>query len=180
MGFLCVQMYVTSCLCMFLLLLFLWFFLFSICLFCLSWFLFYFISSSFFLDACFPQEGRVCAAGHVRGAADGPWLQGDGPLGGQSLMGESPLIKALRSQSPECLLLLLCLHLCVLLSFSGIWYAVNVRWSVYLMEHPVLLGILTCGSLWRWFLPKLCCLIDNNNANLNSFVDKKKKQGSVT
>lgn len=73
------------------------------------------------------RQGRVCAAGHVRGAADGRWLQGDGPLGGQSLMGESPLIKALRSQSPECLLLLLCLHLCALSSFSGIWYAVNVR-----------------------------------------------------
>ncbi|CAO2585456.1 hypothetical protein LEMLEM_LOCUS3591 [Lemmus lemmus] len=57
------------------------------------------------------RERRVCAAGHVRGAADGSRLQRDSPLGGQSLMGESVLIKALRSQSPECLLLLLCLSL---------------------------------------------------------------------
>lgn len=65
------------------------------------------------------------AGGHVRGTADGSWLQGVKPPGSESLMDGFQIGKAPRPQTAECCFLLLCLYMFPLPSFSSIWHGVN-------------------------------------------------------
>lgn len=52
-------------------------------------------------------------------------LQEFGPREYKAIMGESRISKAPRASAPECLLLLLCLHVFATAIFSGIWLGVN-------------------------------------------------------
>lgn len=53
-------------------------------------------------------------------------IQGVSPPGGTSLMDESQIGKALRPQTPECGLLLVCLHMFAVAVF--LWYLVRREW----------------------------------------------------
>lgn len=70
-----------------------------------------------------PQPEAV--GGHVRGTADGSWLQGVKPPGNESLIDGFQIGKAPRPQTAECCFLLLCLYMFPLPSFSCIWHGVN-------------------------------------------------------
>lgn len=61
------------------------------------------------LVACPKREGKC--QGLSEGLQVAVDIQGVSPPGGTSLMGESQLGKALRPQTAECVLLLLCLHM---------------------------------------------------------------------
>ena len=58
-------------------------------------------------------------------------VQGISPQGGNSLMGESQIEEFLRSQVPECLLLLLCLYM-----FAGAIFLWHLKWCEQVQEEP--------------------------------------------
>lgn len=78
-----------------------------------------------------------------------------------------------------------CTFICLLLlSSSGVWHGVNrcgeipTACNVVCLSHgniPFYWAFFTCGLLWRWFLLRLYCLIDNNNASLNRIFMRKNK-----
>ena len=82
-------------------------------------------------------------------------VPGFNPPVGESLMGESQMGNAQRPQTPECLLLLLCLYMFVATNF--LWYVPWYEWVwgdpttcnvVFISwKYPVLLDIFTCGLL---------------------------------
>lgn len=69
------------------------------------------------LAACPKSKGKCQGLSEEQVAID---IQGVSPPGGTSLMGESQRGKALRPQTAECVLLLLCLHMFTATVF--LWY----------------------------------------------------------
>ena len=115
-------------------------------------------------------------------------VRGVSPSREKSLMGEFWINKDPRPQIPEYPLLLKCL--CMFATAIFLWCLSWCEWvwgDSHRLECSVfnswicsgLLGLFAYGLLWRWFLPKLYCILDNN-VTLNRVLETKKIKKEVS